>query len=257
MFAIFKREFSSYFKSPVGYVAIAIFAFLSGIIFVSNFTSGAVNISSEIITLRSFFSILVPIITMSLFAEDRKRGTEVLYYTSSVKLYNVVFGKFFAAMALFFIMFINVFVHMIVTSFCGGVVDAGTWGSVIVYFFLASLFVSVGLLASAMTDNQIIAAILSFIMIIIIQMLTTLSNLATSALTSFFTDVFSFIAAEKVTSAVSKFGNAIKWIDPFYRTTDFRSGLFSVSSLFFCFSFGFVFLFLTYRVLEKKRWSQS
>ena len=257
MFAIFKREFSSYFKSPVGYVAIAIFAFLSGIVFVNSFTSGQVNISSEVITLRSFFSVLVPIITMGLFAEDRKRGTEVLYYTSSVKLYNVVFGKFFAAMSLFFVMFVNVFVHMIVTAFCGGVIDAGTWGSVIVYFFLAALFVAVGLLASSLTDNQIISAILSFIMIILIQMLTTLSNLASAALTSFFTDVFSFVAAEKVTSAVSKFADAIKWIDPFFRTTDFRSGVFSVSALFYCFSFGFVFLFLTYRVLEKKRWSQS
>ncbi len=257
MFSVFKREFFSYFRSPVGYIAIAIFSFLSGIVFVSNFTAGSISITYEILTLRSFFFILVPIITMGLFAEERKRGTEVLYYTSSVKLYNVVFGKFLAAMALFAVMFVIVIVHMIVTAACGGVIDAGTWGSVVVYFFLAALFVSVGLFSSALTDNQIISAILCFVMIVFIQILSSLSDLSTSALTSFFTDIFSFVASEKVVSAVSKFGDCIKWLDPFSRTNDFVYGIFSVADLFYCFSFGFVFIFLTYRVLEKKRWSQA
>ena len=61
MLAIFKREFLSYFRSPVGYVAIALFSFLSGFIFYSQFASGAVNIATEVISLRAFFVIIVPI----------------------------------------------------------------------------------------------------------------------------------------------------------------------------------------------------
>ena len=73
MLAVFKREFLSYFRSPVGYVAIAIFSFLSGFIFYAQFSDGAVNIGSEVIALRSFFVVIVPIITMGLLSEDKKR----------------------------------------------------------------------------------------------------------------------------------------------------------------------------------------
>ena len=96
MLAIFKREFLSYFRSPVGYVAIALFSFLSGFIFYSQFATGAVNIATEVISLRSFFVIIVPIITMGLLSEDKKRGTDVLYYTTPVSLFNVVVGKVLA-----------------------------------------------------------------------------------------------------------------------------------------------------------------
>ena len=125
MQAIFKREFLSYFRTPVGYVAMAIFTFISGFIFYTQFASGYVSISQEIITLRALFIVIVPIITMSMFAEDRRRGTEILYYTNPIEMFSVVAGKFLAAMALYFVMFINVFIHMIVVKACGGTVDAG------------------------------------------------------------------------------------------------------------------------------------
>ena len=89
MTAFFKREFLSYFRSPVGYVAIALFSFLSGFIFYSQFASGSVDIASEVISLRSFFVIIVPIITMGLLSEDKKRGTDILYYTTPVNLFKI------------------------------------------------------------------------------------------------------------------------------------------------------------------------
>ena len=116
MLAVFKREFLSYFKNPTGYVAIALYSFLAGYIFVNKFAGGTVNLSSEIISMRSYFLIIVPIITMGLFAEDKRRGTDIIYYTSPVSIFNVVLGKFLAAMSLFFIMFLNVFAHMFVTA---------------------------------------------------------------------------------------------------------------------------------------------
>ncbi len=255
MYAIFKRDFLQYFRSPVGYVAIAIFSFLAGFIFYSQYANGAVNISSEVISLRSFFVVIVPIITMASFAEDKKRGTEVLYYTTPVDLFSVVAGKFCAALALFAVMFINVFVQMIVTVSNGGMVGVGEWGSVIVFFFMAAMFISVGLLASALNDNQIVSAIVAFVCILLFQLLSTISSYAKSAL-----NAVVFLISQDNNAAYNAgegIANVINWLDPFARTSDFRSGVFSVSSLVFCLSVAAVFLYLTYRVLEKKRWSQA
>ena len=255
MLAVFKREFFSYFRSPVGYVAIALFSFLSGYIFINNFTTGSVNIASEVISLRSFFVVIVPIITMGLFAEDKKRGTEILYYTTPIDLFSVVAGKFLAAFALYGIMFINVFIHMIVTKACSGIVDIGAWGSVIVFFFLAALFISIGLLASAITDSQIISAIFCFIMILVIQLLSTISSLIGSTIGAFLSVLG--VSAETSNSVGEAIINGINWLDPFTKTADFRYGVFSVTPLIFCVSFAIVFLFLTFRILEKKRWSNG
>ncbi len=254
MLAVFKREFVSYFKNPTGYVAIALFSFLAGYIFVNKFAGGTVNLSTEIISLRSYFLIIVPIITMGLFAEDKRRGTDIIYYTNPVSLFSVVIGKFMAAMLLFLIMFLNVFAHMFVTAAYGGVVDIGTWGSVIVYFFLAALFVSIGIFASAITDTQIISAIVSFV---IILALTAVNNFA-SNISSSLASIFSNFGwdGEKANSACENVEKAVNWLNPITKTSGFRSGIFSVAPLIFCFSTTLVFLFLTYRVLEKKRWAQ-
>ena len=254
MLAIFKREFLSYFRNPVGYIAIALFSFLSGYIFINNFASGAVNLSLEIASLRSFFVVIVPIITMGLLAEDRKRGTEILYYTTPIDLFSVVAGKFLAALLLYGIMFINVFVHMIVTKICGGVVGIGAWGSVVVFFFLAALFISIGIFASAITDSQIISAITAFIIILVIQLLSTIGKLLGNAISAFLSILG--VSAESASSIGDKLESAVNWLDPFAKTSNFRYGIFSVAPLFFCVSFTVIFLFLSFRILEKKRWAQ-
>lgn len=257
MSAVYKRELASYFRSPVGFVALALYGFLSGFLFINQYSGGSVNMSSEIMSLASFFVIIVPVITMGLFAEDKKRGTEVLFYTSPVSLFDVVIGKFLAALSLIAILFINVFVHMIITAFSGGVINIGTWGSVLVYFFLALFFVSIGIFASALTDTQIIAAIISFVIILCIQLLSTISSLASSAVSSLLSASLFNLDTEKVSAACENVANAIAWLDPIAKTGDFRYGVFSVSPLVYSASMAFVFLFLTYRILEKKRWSQK
>jgi len=255
MYAIFKREFLSYFRTPVGYVAMAIFTFISGFIFYTLFSRGIVSISEEIISLRSLFVVIVPIITMGMFAEDRKRGTDVLYFTTPGDLFSVVCGKFFAAIALCLVMFINVFIHMIVVSLCGGRVGIGAWGSVIVFFFLAALFISIGLLASVLTDNQIISAIVSFLLILVTQLISAIGAYFGTAASTLMSYMGMNVSSRN--NAQKSITNAISWFDPFAKTSDFGDGIFSVSALVFCISFAIFFLYLTFRILEKKRWSQK
>ena len=255
MTAIFKRELLSYFRNPTGYVAIALFSFISGVFFIMQISQGSVEIASEVNSLRSFFIVLVPIVTMSLFSEDRKRGTEVLYYTNPITMFDVVLGKFLAAMSLFFIMFINVFIHMIATKIFGGKIGVGTWGTVIVFFFLAALFVALGCLASALTDSQIISAIVCFVFILIVQLISTLSGLFNTAITTVLTKMN--VGSEQANSIGTAIADCINWFDPFVKTKNFRYGSFGVAPLIFCISMAIFFLYLTFRILEKKRWSQS
>ena len=257
MSAVYKRELASYFRSPSGYVALALFAFLSGFLFINQYGNGAVNISTEIMSLCSFFVIIIPVITMGLFAEDKKRGTDVLFYTNPVSMFQVVAGKFLAAMTLIAILFANVFLHMIITAASGGVVNIGSWGSVIVYFCLATLFVSIGVFASAVTDTQIISAIISFVIILVVQLLQTIAGLAKSALASLLSASLFNLDSEKVNAVCDNIEKAVSWLSPFTKTQDFRYGVFSIAPLVFCLSMALVFLYLTYRILEKKRWSQK
>lgn len=255
MYAIFKREFLSFFRSPVGYVAIAIFSFISGYIFYTQFSSGTVDIGAEVISLRSLFVVIVPIITMGLLAEDKKRGTDILYYTTTVSLFNVVAGKVLASFALYAIMFINVIVHIIVTLACGGVFGVGAVGTIIVFIFMAFMFISIGMFASAITDSQIVSAIVAFIIILITQLISVIANYIGTAVYSLSTTIG--IKSDTASSIGRAIRNAVAWFDPFAKTQNFRLGVFSVSALFFLISVGVLFLYLTYRVLDKKRWSQA
>ena len=255
MLAIFKREFLFYFRTPVGYVALAIFTFISGFNFYTLFSGGSVSISDEINSLRSLFIIIVPIITMGMFAEDRKRGTEVLYYTSPVDLFSVVVGKFLSAMALTLVMFVNVIIHMIVVSACGGRIGIGAWGSVLVFFFMAALFISIGIFASVISDNQIISAIIAFLIILLNNLMSVIGEYCGVTVST----IMSYMGIETAArnNAKSAVSNFISWFDPFEKTYEFRNGVFSASALIFCITFAIFFLYLSFRILEKKRWSQK
>jgi ABC-2 type transport system permease protein len=150
-------------------------------------------------------------------------------------------------------MFINVIIHIIVTLACGGDFEVGSIGTIIVFFFMAFMFITIGLFASAITDSQIISAIVAFVIILITQLLSTIGSYAGTAVTS----ILSAIKADSAIAVGNGIASAISWFDPFVKTQDFRLGIFSVSALIYVVSVGILFLYLTFRVLEKKRWSQA
>ncbi len=258
MLAIYKREFLSYFRAPIGWVAVALFALISGFYFVTMLGTGSVNIASEFSFLCKFFMVLIPLITMRLFSEEKKNGTEVLLYTSPVPMYKIVIGKYLAAISLQVLMLSGVFLHMIVLIFLSGRVDASSWGACIGYLFLSALFIAIGMMCSALTENQIVAAVVSFVVILFSQMLGTVATSAQNLLVSLLKSTKLFgLSEEAIYNAGVGISNAINWIDPFSKTSDFSAGIFGIVPLFFCLSFAALFVFLTYRLLEKKRWSQG
>jgi|GEM_PF-384592 len=260
MLAVFKREFLSYFRTPVGWVAIGLFGLLSGYYFSQMISSGSayVNIASEISFLRSFFLVLIPIITMRLFAEEKRNGTDVLLYTMPFSMKDAVIGKFLAAIALQGLMLISVFLHMIITVACSGKIDSCTWGSIFGYIVLAGLFISIGMLTSALTENQIMSAVVCFVLVLFLQTLSTIADSVADVLMTILkiANVFGLSDA-----SVYRAGEAIKsgvsWFDPYTKTACYTSGVFKITPIIYCLSFSCVFIYITYRVLEKKRWSRN
>ncbi len=234
MFAIFKRELRAYFTSPLGYVFLAIFYAFSGLFFyIFALSVGSTDISSVFLMMFMVLMVFVPLLTMRLLSEDKKQKTDQLTLTTPVSLLSIVMGKFLAAYAIFAIGVAVMPVYGFVMSTFATVSWLPIWGNTVGLLLLGGIFVSIGLFVSSLTENQMIAAIGSFF----INLMILLMNTLTSALpTGFFKDVLSSISV-------------------YSRYSEITNGIFSLSSLIFFVSVIFIFLFLTVRVLEKRRWA--
>ena len=160
MLQIFKREFKSYFVSPIAYFVISIFLLVTGWFFFSSF------FLYDQATLRGFFSLLpftfalvIPAVTMRLIAEEFNVGSYETLLTLPVSTLDVVLGKFFAATAFVAVMMIPALFYPITISFMGdldwGPVIGGNFGALL----LGAAFSAIGLFASSLTRHQIIAFI--------------------------------------------------------------------------------------------------
>lgn len=234
MFSIFKREFRAYFTSPLGYVFLAIFYAFSGLFFyIFSLSIGSTDISGVFLMMFIVLMIFVPLLTMRLLSEDKKQKTDQLILTAPVSLLSVVLGKFLAAYTIFVIGVAVMPVYGFVMSTFTTISWLPIWGNTVGLLLIGGIFVSVGLFVSSLTENQMIAAIGSFF----INLMILLMNTLTSALPSgIFKDVLASVSV-------------------YSRYSEITNGIFSLSSLIFFISVIFIFLFLTVRVLEKRRWA--
>jgi ABC-2 type transporter. len=235
MHAIIKRDLRSYFNSPIAYVLIGLFVCIMSLFFVESLGEGIASFSSNFISSMSYLQLfIVPLLTMRSFAEEKKSGTEVLLLTSPVRLYQVVLGKFFAATLVFLIMTGVSLVFPLVLLIYGKPDGATLFSAYLGFLLLGMVFISVGIFASSLTENQIVAAIISFVSLF---MLTS----------------FSFIGSY----VGGSFGTLMDKLSIINRYYEFYYGIIDITSIIFMLSFTAVFIFLTVRILERRRWSQG
>ncbi len=161
---IFKKEFNDYFTSPIAYIVIAIFLLLTGWLFFSTFfVLGQLDLRSFFNLLPFLFSIVVPILTMRLFSEELNVGSYELLLTMPVTFSDIILGKFFAALAFVAALLAPTLAYPAFVTFLGNLDWGVVAGSYIGALFLGAAYAAIGLFASSLTRNQIIACIVGII----------------------------------------------------------------------------------------------
>lgn len=233
MKAIFKRELKAYFTSPIGYVFIGVFAFIYGFYFNSYvIKGGSGDISAPLGNGLLILVLLVPVLTMRLIAEERGSKTDQLLLTAPVSIWGIVLGKLLAAVTVFLCAMATTLPFLAIIAVHG----APTWGKIIgtyVGFLLLGLcFISIGLFFSSVTESQIIALVISLGVLLVFFLMSMLPSVGIGLLDK----------AISLISVTERFG-------------DFMTGILKPENIFYYISFSALFVFLTVRSVEKRRWS--
>ncbi len=255
MLAIYRKEMRSYFINPIGYIYLGVFLVFSAILCCyTTLISGSYDTSTYFMTLIFSFIILIPILTMRLFAEERKLRTEQLLLTAPVSLTGMVLGKYFAALTIYVVGVLASCINFLPLYIIGAAERAGEsdalthigpvtsqiLGSVLALILLGAALIAVGTFISSLTENQLSAAIIT-IGVIAAMICLNLLNLLTDSSGQPLIDAYPI-----------RF--VIDWVSVVSRYSVFSQGIFDFSALLYYASLAFVFLFLTVRVYEKRRW---
>lgn len=244
MGAIFRREMGAFFASPIAYVYLTIYYVFAGVCFY------LFTLSRGIADMSGFFSmlfwaafLLIPVLTMRSFSEEKMKKTEQGLLTAPVSLGGIVLGKYFAALAMYTIGVAIIFVYALILSVFGTVAWGVVIANFIALFLLGAAFIAVGVFISSLTENQFIAYIIGLLLIFVMCIVQSLAGFVEGAsVPELFQPVVKVIAAGM---------NALSFYNKFY---DFTCGLFDLSSVLFYVSTAAIFNFLTVRVLETRRW---
>jgi ABC-2 type transport system permease protein len=238
MIAILKRETKAFFLNPIGYVYMGIFFFLSGLFFSFSIMNPmqVANYSDVLGTMAFTLLFVTPVLTMRLFSEERKTGTEQLLLTSPVSLTKVIAGKYLGALVPFLFTLIVTFAYPLILSRFSTIELSTICIGYLGYFLLGSAFIAVGLFVSSLTENQTVAAVVSFCFLLLLW-------------------VFEFI--KQILPLSEKGQKTFDWFLLLNRYEDFGNGLLNISSVIYFLSVIFIFLFFTYRTIEKRRWSRG
>lgn len=162
MLSVLKKEFKSYFLSPIGYVFIGLFLLMFSLFFhIDVLQDGYTNFEFIFYSGATILTFIVPILTMRTFADERKTGTEQLLLTSPISLTKVVLGKFIAATLIVIITELFTLLYFGILCFFGTPQVTTAFATLLGFLLLAISYIAFGILASSLTENQITAGALS------------------------------------------------------------------------------------------------
>ena len=288
MFAIIKKELKQYFYSMVGFVFLAFFLAIVGLYtWAGNLSQGIGNFEMTLGNMTFIFVILIPILTMRIVAEEKKQKTDQLLYTSPISLTKVILGKYIAVMILFTIAILVIALYPLLIHMYGQDVRLSlAYSSLIGFYLLGAANIAVGLFISSLTESQVIAAVVSFIVLLLSNMLTSIASmLPTDALSQALILTVAWIGVcviaynmmKNITVAaiLAVIGEVVVWgiyiaksavyenllskvADAFAitsRYSDFELGILKYDAIVYYISVSFLFVFLTVQIIKKKRFN--
>ena len=235
MLAIFKREMRSYFTGVIGYVFLVLFLAVGGILFCyTTLYSMSSATSSYFLLMLLFSAVVLPLLTMKSFSEERKLKTEQLLLTSPVSIPSMVFGKFLASYVIFAGALVFNSLYFLVLLPYAQVKIATLIGSVVALLLVGAVFIAIGLFVSSLTENQLSAAIGTIAIILVLLAIGLINSLIPSD-----------YAIRFVFDAISIFT----------RFQNFTNGIFDVASFVYYISVAAVFLYLAIRIYDRRRYN--
>lgn len=181
MWAVIKKEFKSYFYSPIGYVFVGLFLIMFSIFFYTDvFTYQSTNFEYIFYSRATILTFIVPILTMRTMAEERKTGTEQLLLTSPLSITKIILGKFIAATLIVVITLICTFMYFGILCFFGTPHLTTALVTLLGFLLLAMAYISFGIFASSITENQIIAGVITIGFFILTWFLPQFSDIFTN-----------------------------------------------------------------------------
>lgn len=233
MSAIFKREFGAYFQSPIGYVFLTVFYAFSGYyFFATSLAADLADITGVFYNLFTIIMFLIPILTMRLFSEDKRHKTDQLLLTAPLNLTPLALGKYLAALLVYLMGLAVTLVFGLIVSFFASPNWVLLLGNFVATLLFGMAIIAIGMFISSTTENQVIAAIVTFAVVIFLILVDTLSSLVSAPW---------LIAVVQGLSFLRRYSN-------------FSTGIFELPSLVFFLSISALFVFLTVRALERRRW---
>ncbi|MFV0336644.1 MAG: ABC transporter permease [Chthoniobacterales bacterium] len=243
---LFRREMSAFFRSPLAYVVMAFYLLLTGF----NFQSGivAMNRSMSSVTLvEAFFNtiyfwfpfvLVFPLVTMRLFSEEYKMGTIESLMTAPVRDWQIVMSKYLAAFCFYMILWLPSLLYFVVfqwiTSYTAATAVGAYLGAYGMLFLIGLFYTAIGCLASSLTNNQIVAAVVGFVAVCLMFFMGLLSMLVLNV-SPFLRDITAYF------SAIQHMG-------------DFSQGLIDTRPIVFYLTITIFTLYLTFQVVQFRRW---
>ena len=287
MLAIYKKELHTYFTSMIGYVFIAIFLVIIGIYFtIQNLLYGLANLEQTLASITFLVALLIPLLTMRLMAEESKQKTDQLLYTSPITASSIVMGKFLAVFTIYGIVMLGVCTFPLIMNLYGSVPMVAAYAGILGFVLLGAAYLSIGLFISSLTESQVVAAVITFIVFIFTILMDAIAGILPTGNKE---AVFIFAAlllvlcfviylmVRNVTIAVTVGvilgaalliiynlnpslldGSVIKvfsWVSVMNRFNSFAYGTLDIASVVYYLSVTFLFIFLTIQMINKKRFS--
>ncbi len=230
--SIFKKEVRSYFTSPIAYVLLAIYLGLSAYFFVGvTFYLEEASMYLVLGNMGVTLIFLIPVITMRLFSEELRQGTIELLYTSPLRVTEIVLGKYLSALFLYAVIILIAGEFALFLKLFGNPENGPLISGYLGLFLLGAMFLAIGLFSSTLTENQLVAAVITFFLLLFFWISGWAGELTRGIWKSFFDN-----------------------LSVFRHFDSFRKGVIDSTDILYYVGMIFLFLFYSVKMVDSYRW---